>query len=162
MLNKVILMGRLVADPELKTTQNGIAVTFFRIAVDRNYTPQGQEKQADFIPCAAWRQTAEFINRYFSKGRMIALEGSLQSRSYEDKQGQKRTAYEVVVDHAYFTDSKPEGAAAPSAPPVPPVVTPGPSFPARPEAPAQYSVSSSYNFGGNLLDVETDEGDLPF
>lgn len=162
MLNKVILMGRLVADPELKTTQNGIAVTSFRIAVDRNYTPQGQEKRADFINCVAWRQTAEFIGKYFAKGRMIALEGSLQSRSYEDKQGQKRTAYEVIVDHAYFADSKPEGAAAPSAPPVPPVVTPGPSFPAQPEAPAQYSISSSYNFGGNLLDVETDEGDLPF
>lgn len=162
MLNHIDLMGRLVADPELKTTQNGVAVTSFRIAVDRNYTPQGQEKQADFISCVAWRQTAEFIGKYFAKGRMIALEGSLQSRSYEDKQGQKRTAYEVIVDHAYFADSKPEGAAAPSAPPVPPVVTPGPSFPAQPEAPAQYSISSSYNFGGNLLDVETDEGDLPF
>lgn len=106
MLNHIDLMGRLVADPELKTTQNGIAVTSFRIAVDRNYTPQGQEKQADFIPCVAWRQTAEFISRYFSKGRMIALEGSLQSRNYEDEQGQKRTAYEVIVDHAYFADSK--------------------------------------------------------
>ena len=106
MLNHIDLMGRLVADPELKTTQNGIAVTSFRIAVDRNYTPQGQEKQADFINCVAWRQTAEFIGKYFAKGRMIALEGSLQSRSYEDKQGQKRTAYEVIVDHAYFADSK--------------------------------------------------------
>lgn len=162
MLNKVILMGRLVADPELRQTAGGISVATFRIAVDRNYTPQGQEKQADFINCVAWRQTAEFITRYFSKGQMIALEGSLQSRNYEDKQGQKRTAYEVIVGHAYFADSKPEGAAAPSAPPVPPVVTPGPSFPAQPEAPAQYSISSSYNFGGNLLDVETDEGDLPF
>lgn len=162
MLNHIDLMGRLVAGPELRQTAGGISVVTFRIAVDRNYTPQGQEKQADFINCVAWRQTAEFIGKYFAKGRMIALEGSLQSRSYEDKQGQKRTAYEVIVDHAYFADSKPEGAAAPSAPPVPPVVTPGPSFPAQPEAPAQYSISSSYNFGGNLLDVETDEGDLPF
>lgn len=163
MLNHIDLMGRLVADPELRQTAGGISVVTFRIAVDRNYQAKdGAEKQADFIPCVAWRQTADFISRYFSKGRMIALEGSLQSRSYEDKQGQKRTAYEVIVDHAYFADSKPEGAAAPSAPPVPPVVTPGPSFPAQPEAPAQYSISSSYNFGGNLLDVETDEGDLPF
>lgn len=162
MLNKVILMGRLVADPEFRTTQSGVSFVSFRIAVDRNYTPKGAEWQADFIPCVAWRQTADFISRYFSKGRMIALEGSLQSRSYEDKQGQKRTAYEVIVDHAYFADSKPEGAAAPSAPPVPPVVTPGPSFPAQPETPAQYGISSSYNFGGNPLDVETDEGDLPF
>lgn len=163
MLNHIDLMGRLVADPELRQTAGGISVVTFRIAVDRNYQAKDSaEKQADFIPCVAWRQTADFISRHFSKGRMIALEGSLQSRSYEDKQGQKRTAYEVIVDHAYFADSKPEGAAAPSAPPVPPVVTPGPSFPAQPEAPAQYSISSSYNFGGNLLDVETDEGDLPF
>lgn len=109
MLNHIDLMGRLVADPELKTTQSGLSVAIFRIAVDRNYTPQGQEKQADFIPCVAWRQTAEFIGKYFAKGRMIALEGSLQSRNYEDKQGQKRTAYEVIVDHAYFADSKQDG-----------------------------------------------------
>ena len=106
MLNKVILMGRLVADPEFRTTQSGVSFVSFRIAVDRNYTPKGAERQADFIPCVAWRQTAEFISRYFSKGRMIALEGSLQSRNYEDEQGQKRTAYEVIVDHAYFADSK--------------------------------------------------------
>ena len=109
MMNHISLMGRLVADPDLKTTQNGNSVASFRIAVDRNYTPQGQEKQADFIPCVAWRHTAEFISKYFSKGRMIALEGSLQSRNYEDKQGQKRTAYEVIVDQAYFADSKQDG-----------------------------------------------------
>lgn len=101
MLNKIILMGRLVADPELKYTPNNVAVASFRIASERNYTPQGQERQADFISCVAWRQTGEFISKYFSKGRMIALEGSLQSRNYEDKTGAKRTAYEVIVDHAY-------------------------------------------------------------
>ena len=106
MLNHIDLMGRLVADPELRQTAGGISVVTFRIAVDRNYTPQGQEKQADFISCVAWRQTAEFIGKYFAKGRMIALEGSLRSRNYEDEQGQKRTAYEVIVDHAYFADSK--------------------------------------------------------
>lgn len=109
MMNHISLMGRLVADPELKTTQNGNSVATFRIAVDRNYTPQGQEKQADFIQCVAWRHTAEFISKYFAKGRMIALEGSLQTRNYEDKQGQKRTAYEVIVEQAYFADSKQEG-----------------------------------------------------
>lgn len=109
MMNHISLMGRLVADPELKTTQNGNSVASFRIAVDRNYTPQGQEKQADFIQCVAWRHTAEFISKYFAKGRMIALEGSLQTRNYEDKQGQKRTAYEVIVEQAYFADSKQEG-----------------------------------------------------
>ena len=110
MLNNVTLMGRLVADPELKTTQNGTSVASFRLAVERNYAPQGQERQADFLPCVAWRQTAEFIGKYFTKGRMIAVEGSLQSRNYEDKNGQKRTAYEVIVDQAYFADSKPASA----------------------------------------------------
>ena len=107
MLNKVVLMGRLVADPELKRTNNDISVCTFRVAVDRNYTPQGQERQCDFLSCVAWRQTGEFITRYFTKGRMIAVEGSLQSRNYEDKNGVKRTAYEIIVEHAYFADSKP-------------------------------------------------------
>ena len=83
MLNRVILMGRLVADPELRQTTSGISVASFRIAVDRNFQSKGSaERQADFIPCVAWRQTAEFVSKYFSKGRMIAVEGSLQSRSY--------------------------------------------------------------------------------
>ena len=166
MLNKIILMGRLVADPELKYTVSNIPVATFRVASERNYTAQGQEKQADFINCVAWRQTGEFISKYFSKGRMIALEGSLQSRNYEDKQGQKRTVYEVLVEHAYFADSKPEGAAAaaptpaaqPPAAPFIPASTPSPSF----QQPAQYGIPGNYNFGGNFLDVETDDEDLPF
>lgn len=164
MLNRIILMGRLVADPELKSTQSGVSVAIFRIAVERNYTPQGQERQADFISCVAWRQTAEFISKYFAKGRMIALEGSLQSRNYEDKQGQKRTAYEVIVDHAYFADSKPEGtgSAAPSPVAPPPAATPAPAHVSQPEVPMQYGISGNYNFGRDLLDVETDDGDLPF
>ena len=108
MLNRIILMGRLVADPELRQTPNGVSVASFRIAVDRNYQSKDTgERQADFISCVAWRQTGEFISRYFQKGRMIALEGSLQTRNYEDKTGAKRTAYEVIVDQAYFADSKP-------------------------------------------------------
>ena len=108
MLNRIILMGRLVADPELRQTQSGVSVASFRIAVDRNYQSKDTgERQADFISCVAWRQTGEFISRYFQKGRMIALEGSLQTRNYEDKTGAKRTAYEVIVDQAYFADSKP-------------------------------------------------------
>ena len=99
MLNRIFLMGRLVADPELRQTPNGISVATFRIAVDRNYQNKASgERQTDFISCVAWRQTGEFISRYFSKGRMICVEGSLQSRNYEDKSGQKRTAYEVVAD----------------------------------------------------------------
>ena len=118
MLNNVTLMGRLVADPELKTTQNGTSVVSFRLAVERNYAPQGQERQADFIPCVAWRQTAEFISKYFAKGRMIAVEGSLQSRNYEDKNGQKRTAIEVIVERVHFTGERvPASAGQASAPP---------------------------------------------
>ena len=103
MLNKVILLGRLTADPELRSTQNGTSVTQFTLAVDRNYQKQGEERQADFINCVAWKQTAKFIAKYFSKGRMIAVEGSLQTRNYEDKQGNKRTATEVIVSNASFT-----------------------------------------------------------
>ena len=106
MLNRVILMGRLTADPELRKTASDLSVTSFTLAVDRNYG-KGADRQTDFINCVAWRQTAEFISRYFQKGRMIALEGSLQTRNYEDKTGAKRTAYEVIVDQAYFADSKP-------------------------------------------------------
>lgn len=109
MLNRVILMGRLTADPELKQTQSGVSVTGFTIAVDRNYTPQGAERQADFINCVAWRNTAEFICRFFTKGRMMAVEGTLQVRNYTDKNDNKRQAVEVVVDQAYFADSKSTG-----------------------------------------------------
>ena len=107
-------MGRLVADPELKKTQNGTSVCSFRIAVDRNVTnKQTGERATDYINVIAWRQTAEFVCKYFRKGSMIALEGSLQSRSYTDKDGNNRTAYDVVANNVFFTGSKSEGAAAP-------------------------------------------------
>lgn len=106
MLNKVILMGRICNEIELKQTNNGTAVTSFTLAVDRNFSGKGEEKQTDFINCVAWRKTAEFISNYFSKGRMMAVEGSLQVRNYEDKNGNKRQAVEVIVDQAYFADSK--------------------------------------------------------
>lgn len=109
MINVVVLMGRLVADPELKQTANGTAVTSFRIAVERNFANrQTGERQADFINIVAWRQTAEFICKYFRQGSMIAIEGSLQTRSYEDKDGNKRTAYDVVANNVSFTGSKAE------------------------------------------------------
>lgn len=111
-MNVICLMGRLVADPELKSTQNGVAVTSFCIAVDRSYQPKGQERQTDFINCVAWRGTAEFITRFFRKGQRIALQGSLQSRNYNDREGNKRTAYEVVVDNAFFAESKNGGESA--------------------------------------------------
>lgn len=113
-MNVVCLMGRLTADPELRHTANDVPVTSFMVAVDRTIQPKNApERVADFIPVAAWRGTAEFITRYFCKGQRIALQGELQSRPFTDKEGNKRTAYEVVAQHAFFADSKRESAPAP-------------------------------------------------
>ncbi len=106
MLNKVFMQGRLVADPELRHTPNGVAVASFRIAVDRDFKDKSGERQADFVNVIAWRATAEFVSKFFSKGRMAIVEGKLQSRNYEDKDGNKRYALEVVADNVYFGDSK--------------------------------------------------------
>lgn len=108
MLNKVILMGRLIADPEHKQTASGVSVTSFSLAVERSFSGKGKERETDFITIVAWRQTADFICKYFAKGRMVALEGSIQTRRYEDRNGNKRTAVEVVADHVYFTGEKKE------------------------------------------------------
>ena len=105
-INTVALMGRLTADPELRTTNNGTSVISFAVAVDRKYTPSGQERQTDFIDCVAWRQTADFITRYFHKGDLIAIEGEIQTRNYEDKHGNKRKAVEVVVSNVSFCGGK--------------------------------------------------------
>ncbi len=107
MLNVAILMGRLTADPELRTTGSGISVASFSVAVDRSYR-SGEERQTDFINVVAWRQTAEFVSRYFKKGSMIAVRGRIQQRNYEDKNGNKRTAFEVVADEVNFCGSKSE------------------------------------------------------
>lgn len=107
--NKVILGGRITADPELKSTPSGISVTSFTVAVNRRYRGKnGEETQADFINVTAWRQTAEFITRHFHKASSICIVGSIQTRNYTDKQGQKRYATEVVADEAHFVDSKSE------------------------------------------------------
>lgn len=106
MLNIVAIMGRLVYDPELKTTQQGTSVCSFRIACDRSYSKPGEQRQADFIDVVAWRQTAEFVSKHFQKGSMIAIEGSLQTRQYQDKQGSNRTAVEVLANHISFAGSK--------------------------------------------------------
>lgn len=108
MLNRVILMGRLAADPELKTTQSGISVTSFRIAVERSYAKAGEERQTDFINIVCWRNTAEFVCKYFPKGSLIALEGQLQTRSYQDKDGTTRYMVEVLADKVSFTGEKTE------------------------------------------------------
>ena len=110
MFNLVVLTGRLTADPELKTTPNGISVTTFSIAVNRNYR-SGEERQADFINIVAWRQTAEFITKYFKKGNLIGIEGSIQTRRYQDKNGNNRTAFEVVANNVQFVESKRDSSA---------------------------------------------------
>lgn len=105
MFNIVILSGRLTADPELKTTQNGVSVCSFSIAVERRYK-QGEERQADFINIVAWRSTAEFVSKHFTKGSMIGIEGSIQTRKYQDKDGNNRTAFEVVANNVQFVEPK--------------------------------------------------------
>lgn len=105
MLNVVVLTGRLTADPELKTTSSGISVCSFSVAVERRYR-SGEERQTDFINVVAWRASAEFVSKYFKKGQMIAVEGSLQTRRYQDKEGKNRTAYEVVASNVQFADFK--------------------------------------------------------
>ena len=106
MLNVVAIMGRLVRDPELKTTQQGTSVCSFTIACDRNFAPQGEQRQADFIDIVAWRQQAEFVSKYFQKGSLIAITGSIQTRQYQDKSGNSRTAVEVVANNVNFAGPK--------------------------------------------------------
>ena len=143
MLNCVTLMGRLVADPELRTTTTGKSVCTFRIAVDRTYQKAGEQRQADFITIVAWESSANFVSRYFSKGSMIAVQGSLQTRSYEDNNGNKRTAVEVLAREVSFCGSKAET---------------GTSAPVSPAAPAPaYQTAAPSDF-----EEITDDDDLPF
>ena len=105
MLNRVILMGRLTAEPDYRTTQSGVTMVRFTLAVERDYSQQG-ERQTDFIDIIAWRNTADFVSRYFHKGQLVALQGTLQVRSYTDRDGNKRRAWEVVADQVYFAEPK--------------------------------------------------------
>ena len=146
--NKVILGGRMTADPELKTTQSGIAVTSFSIAVNRRVAKasDGQQQQADFINCVAWRQQAEFITRFFRKGSSICVVGTLQTRTWTDQQGQKRYVTEVVVDEASFVDSKGEAPAG------------GSSY-----MPGSYQTPGfSSDAGAPHFEEMTNDDDLPF
>lgn len=144
MINSVVLMGRLTADPELRTTTTGKSVCSFSVAVDRSYSRNSEERQTDFINIVAWESTANFVCRYFVKGSMIALQGSIQTRRYEDKTGAKRTAFEVVAREVSFCGSKSEtGTTA-----------------ARAAAPAQapaYQTAAPGDF-----EEITDDEDLPF
>lgn len=141
MLNSIIIMGRLTADPELRTTSSGLSVTTFNVAVDRGYAKPGEDKKTDFIPVVAWRNTADFITRYFRKGSMIAVQGSLQTRNYEDKNGNKRVAFEVLADQVSFCGSKSESGTASG---------------------NSDNVSSYNNAGANDFSTVVDDDDLPF
>ena len=145
MLNVVAIMGRLVADPELRTTQQGTNVCSFRIACDRNFARQGEQRQADFIDIVAWRQQAEFVSKYFTKGRMAVVEGRLQIRDWTDKEGGKRRSAEVIADNVYFGDSKPKDGGEED------------DVPAYTGAPDSFAVPDGFtpDFGG-------ESGEMPF
>lgn len=152
MYNRVILVGRLTADPELRQTPNGVPVCTFTLAVDRAYQAKGAERQADFIDIVAWRQTGEFVSRYFSKGRAILIEGTLQVRSYTDKNDQKRRVYEVVADQARFVESKNAGGGGGST-----------RLPSDEDAPPATAMAPAYSSGtvDDFAEID-DDGDLPF
>ncbi len=154
MLNKVVLMGRLTADPEHKQTPNGVSVTSFSIAVERNFADkQTGTRGADFINIVAWRGTADLICKYFSKGRLIALEGSIQTRNYEDKNGNKRTAFEVVAEQVYFTGEKSDSNNNRSN-------SSSTNFP-TPESFNEPAKGTGFSVG-DFEEIDTDDSDLPF
>lgn len=151
MLNRIEIMGRLTRDPELRHTQSNKAVCSFTLAVERDYASQGQDRETDFIDVVAWRQTAEFVTNYFSKGRMAVVAGRLQMRQWEDKYGNKRKSAEIVADSVYFGDSKKEvdksGAYAPSG--------------QGGYNSSSYATSPNYT-NSEFDELEDDESDVPF
>ena len=140
MLNRIILMGRLTRGPELRRTQTGTAVTSFTLAVDRDFKSQNGERETDFIDIVAWRATAEFVSKYFTKGRMAVVEGRLQLRDWTDKDGNKRRSAEVIANSVYLGDSKKADAAAPNAATAPPV----------------------YDGHSEFAEIGPEDGELPF
>ena len=140
MLNAVIIMGRLTRDPEMRTTQSGVAVASFTLAVDRDFGGSGGEKQTDFIDCTAWRHTAEFVSKYFSKGRMAVVSGRLQIDNYTDNDSNKRKAAKVIADNIYFGDSKKDGTAG-----------------GQSDEAASFTPASS-----GFVQVDVDDSELPF
>ena len=163
MLSRIIIMGRLVRDPELRTTQSGVSVTSFTLAVDRDFKNRDSgEKSTDFIDVVAWRQTAEFICKYFGKGRMAVAEGRLQIRDWKDRDGNNRRSAEVVADNVYFADSKRDSAGGSDSYGAPPAY-------GAPAAPA-YGGGQSYGGGygapagdsSGFAEIDDQDGDLPF
>ena len=168
MLNKIFLQGRLVADPELRHTQQGTPVASFRLAVDRDFkSKEAGASNADFINIVAWRGTAEFVSRYFTKGRMAVVEGRLQMRDYTDRDGNRRTAAEVVANNIYFGDSRRDNQAAGGAPYGAPQGGYD-SYGAAPAAPSSYAPPA--NFGApasgapsnGFAELSDEDGELPF
>ena len=155
MLNKVILMGRLTRDPELRHTQSDIPVASFTLAVDRGYSRRddSQQQTADFINIVAWRGTAEFVSKWFSKGQLVAGSGRLQVRSYKDRDGNNRTATEVVADECFFAESRRSGDSGAAA------FSP---FGDIPPAPSANSGLSSVSSGSDFEELVGDDGELPF
>ena len=152
MLNHITVMGRLVRDPELRRTGSGVAVASFCVAVDRDYAPKdGGDRKTDFINCVAWRQTGEFVSKYFTKGRMIVVDGRLEMRDWTDKEGNKRTSAEINVDNAYFGDSKREGDSSYG----------GNSYSA-PAAPAYGGYSAPAGSASDFAMLSDDDAQLPF
>ena len=166
MLNHIVIMGRMVRDPELRRTGSGTAVAGFSVAVERDFpSTEGGEKETDFFDCVAWRQNGEFVGKYFRKGRMIAVSGRLQTRSWTDKDGNKRRATEIVADNVYFADSKTESTpAAPSqnaasfAYPAPGYSAPTYGAPAYP----MQGYSAPTNPSSEFQMLEDDDAQLPF
>ena len=155
MLNKIFIMGRLTRDPELRRTQSGTAVTSFSLAVDRDFKSQSGEKETDFIDVVAWRSTAEFVAKYFTKGRMAVVEGRLQIRDWKDREGNNRRSAEVVADNVYFGDSKRDAEGGGS--------YGGYSAPAPGSAPAAPPAYSAPMGGGDqFAGLDDDDGELPF
>ena len=152
MLNKIFIMGRLTRDPELRRTQSGTPVTSFSLAVDRDFKSQSGEKETDFIDVVAWRSTAEFVAKYFTKGRMAVVEGRLQIRDWQDRDGNKRRSAEVIADNVYFGDSRRDssGDSGSSS------YGGGYSAPAGGYAPAVGGGASGF------AEIDEEDGDLPF
>lgn len=149
MLNHIVLMGRLTRDPELRRTGSGVAVATFTIAVDRDFANSATgERETDFIDIVAWRNTAEFVSKYFAKGRMAVVSGRLQIRPWTDKEGNKRRSAEVIADNVYFGDSKREGGDA--------------GFGGAPAAPANYAAPVAPAPASDFSMIEDDDSQLPF
>ena len=161
MLNKIIIMGRLTRDPELRRTGSGTAVTSFSLAVDRDFKSQSGEKETDFIDVVAWRSTAEFVSKYFTKGRMAVVEGRLQLRDWTDRDGNKRRTAEVIADNVYFGDSKRDAEAGGYVAPSGGFGAPAGGYAPPPAAPSG-GYSAPMGGGDQFAELSDDDGELPF